>query len=262
MNLHEAAAFVAVKLATLSDGCATATIRADELTAQISHLRDRLNGRVVRAGDHPEKLGIELERALEELKMLQRQRPIEADILGRCRAWLAGLPSTTVFEQIIPDVEDGLSLPAVRARIKKLKSGAEALRSVPVPPSDIGEKVRTYVQDMTRPVIGGIGTGEMLSVQWPTGLHALMAFLQPDVLVDRLMVEINRIANTPCPLAEREQHITELEDQIDRLQRTEEAIVVATGAPRETGCLPWVVLGVKAIEAPGVRRRVTGHITS
>ena len=80
-----------------------------------------------------------------------------------------------------------------------------------------------------------------------------MAFLQPDVLVERLMAEIERIANTPCPLAEREQRITKLEEEIDRLQRTEEAIVVATGAPREAGCPPWVVLGVKAIEAPGVR---------
>ena len=35
------------------------------------------------------------------------------------------------------------------------------------------------------------------------------------------------------------------------LQRTEEAIVVATGAPRERGCPPWVVLGVKAVEARG-----------
>ena len=116
MNLHEVPAFVAVKLATLSDGCATATIQADELTAQITDLRDRLNGRVVRAGDHPEKLRIELERALEEQKMLQRQRPIEADILGRCRAWLAALPLGTVLEQIMPDVEDGLSLSEARAR--------------------------------------------------------------------------------------------------------------------------------------------------
>jgi hypothetical protein len=151
-----------------------------------------------------------------------------------------------VFEQIIPDVEDGLSLPAVRARIKKLKSEAEAMRRVPVPPSDIREKVHAYGQDMTRPVIGGIGAGEALTVQWPTGLHALMAFLQPDVLVERLMAEINRIANTPCPPAEREQQIAELEREIDRLQRTEEAIVVATGAPREPGCPPWVVLGVTA----------------
>jgi hypothetical protein len=70
------------------------------------------------------------------------------------------------------------------------------------------------------------------------------------------MTEIDRIANTPCPLAEREQRIAELEREIDRLQRTEESIIVSTGAPREPGCPPWVVLGVKAIEAPGVCRRV------
>jgi hypothetical protein len=101
--------------------------------------------------------------------------------------------------------------------------------------------------------VGGIALDEALTVQWPTGLHALMAFLQPDVLVDRLMVAINQIANTPCPLAEREQRIARLEEEIDRLQRVEEAIVIATGAPRERGCLPWVVLGVKAVEARGIR---------
>jgi hypothetical protein len=55
---------------------------------------------------------------------------------------------------------------------------------------------------------------------------------------NRLMVKINRIANTPYPLAEREQLIAELQCEIDRLRRTEEAIVVATGAPREPGCPP------------------------
>jgi hypothetical protein len=253
MELSQAPAFVAAKMALLSDGCAAAVIRADELSGQIAHLRDLLNGRVQRAGADPVKLGIEFDRLLAEQKALQARRPIEADTLARCRAWLAGVPSTTVFEQIIPDVEDGLSLPAVRARIRKLKSEAEALRRVPVPPSDIREKVHAYVQDMTRPVIGGIGAGEALTVQWPTGLHALMAFLRPDMLVERLMVAINQIANTPYPLAEREQQIAELEEEIDRLQRTEEAIVVATGAPREAGCLPWVVLGVKVIEERGAR---------
>jgi hypothetical protein len=253
MNLHEAPAFLAVKLATLSDGCATATIRADELTAQISNLRDRLNGRIVRPGDHPEKLRIELEQRLGEEKALQRQRPIEADILGRCRAWLAGLPSTTVFEQIVPDVEDGLALGDVRTRVRKLKDQVEALKRVPVLGSDIKQKVQAYVERLPIPSIGGIGAGEALTVQWPTGLPALMAFLQPDVLVERLMAEIDRIANTPCPLPERKQRIAKLEEEIDRLQRCEEAIVVATGAPRERGCPPWVVLGVKAIEAPGVR---------
>ena len=84
----------------------------------------------------------------------------------------------------------------------------------------------------------------------------MMAFVQPDVLVDRLMAEIDRIANTPFPLREREQQIAKLEEEIDRLQRTEEAIVVRTDAPRERGCPPWVVLGAKVTEAPGVHRRV------
>jgi hypothetical protein len=253
MDLFQAPAFVAAKMALLSDGCATATIRADELTAQISDLRDRLNGRVVRAGDHPKKLRVELDLALEEQKMSQRQRPIEADILGRCRAWLAALPPATVLDQIIPDVEGGLALGDVRVRIKKLQNQVEALKRVPVPGADIKEKVRTYVERLPMPSIGGIAAGEALTVQWPTGLHALMAFLQPDVLVDRLMVEINRIANTPCPLAEREQRIAKLEEEIDRLMRVEERVVVATGAPRQQGCPPWVVLGVNAIEAPSVR---------
>jgi hypothetical protein len=45
--------------------------------------------------------------------------------------------------------------------------------------------------------------------------------------------------------------IAELDQEIERLQRTEEAIVVATGAPREPECPAWVVLGVKVVEARG-----------
>jgi hypothetical protein len=256
MDLSQAPGFVATRMALLADGCATATIRADELTGQISHLRDRLNGRVQRAGDDSVKLGIEFDRLLGEQKALQARRPIEADTLGRCRAWLAGLPSTTVFEQVIPDVEDGLSLPAVRGRIKKLHNEVEALKRVPVPAPNIREQVRAYVERLPMPSIGGIAAGEALTVQWPAGLHALLAFVEPDVLAERLLAEIDRIANTPYPPAEREQQIAKLEEEIDRLQRTEEAIVVATGAPREAGCPPWVVLGVKTIEAPGVCHRV------
>jgi hypothetical protein len=158
-----------------------------------------------------------------------------------------------VLEQIIPDIEDGLALGNVRTRVRKLKDQVEALNRVPVPASDVEQKIRAYVERLPMPMISGIGAGESLTVQWPTGLHALMAFLQPDVLIERLMVEIDRIANTPCPLAQRERKIAELEDEIDRLMRIEESLVVATGAPRQPGCLPAVVLGVKAIEAPGVR---------
>jgi hypothetical protein len=113
---------------------------------------------------------------------------------------------------------------------------------VPVPPSNIREKVQTYVQGLTWPIAGDIALGEALTVQWPRDLHARMAFLQSDLLVDRLMDAINQIANTPCPLAQREQQIAELKGEIDRLMRIEESLVVATGAPRQPGCLPAVVL--------------------
>jgi hypothetical protein len=43
------------------------------------------------------------------------------------------------------------------------------------------------------------------------------------------------------------------EQEIERLQRAEEAVVVAASAPRERGCPPWVVLGVEAVGARGVR---------
>jgi hypothetical protein len=221
--------------------------RADELVAQISFVRDRLNGRVLREGDNPEKLRIEFDRLLAEQKAIHARRPIETDTIDRCKAWLAALPPATVFEQVAPVVEDGLSLTAVRARIKKLQESVAVLKRVPIPAPDIRQKVQSYVRGLTRPVVGGIALGEALTVQWPTNLHALMAFLQPEALGERL------IANTPYPLAQREQQIAELEREIDRLQRTEEAIVVATGAPRERGCSPWVVLGVKAAEARGIR---------
>ena len=58
------------------------------------------------------------------------------------------------------------------------------------------------------------------------------------------------------PIAMRKDRERPLEEEIDRLQRTEEAIVASTDAPRERGCPPWVVLGAKVIEAAAAHRRV------
>jgi hypothetical protein len=154
MDLSQAPAFVAAKKAQLSDARAAAATRADELIAQISFVRDRLNGRVVREGDHPAELRIELDRLLAESEAPQHQRPIETDTIDRCKAWLAALPAGTVLKQVIPDAEDGLSLTAVRARIKKLQESVAVLKRVPIPAPDIRQKVQFYVQGLTRPVVG------------------------------------------------------------------------------------------------------------
>jgi hypothetical protein len=67
------------------------------------------------------------------------------------------------------------------------------------------------------------------------------------------MAEVERKASTPLPPTQRMTRVEELAAEVDRLQRIEEAIVVATRAPREPGRPPCVVLGVKALEARGVR---------
>ena len=41
----------------------------------------------------------------------------------------------------------------------------------------------------------------------------MLAFVEPDLLAERLLGEIDRLANTPCPLAEREQQIAKLEEE-------------------------------------------------
>jgi hypothetical protein len=60
-------------------------------------------------------------------------------IVESCKAWLAGLPPGTLLEQVKPAVEDGLSLSAVRARIKKLQKWSACqcralVASLPVKP--------------------------------------------------------------------------------------------------------------------------------
>ena len=181
-------------------------------------------------------------RLLQVANYVQQEPYSQIDIQKARDSLLAFLHRNGYFEaEVNPEVEDGLSLTAVRARIKKLQESVAVLKRVPIPAPDIRQKVQSYVRGLTRPIIGGVDAGEVLTVRWPTELHVLMAFLQPEVR----MAEINRIANTPCALPEREQRIAE--------ERTEEAIVVVTGAARERGCPAWVVLGVKAEEVRGAR---------
>ena len=201
MDLSQAPAFVAAKMAMLSDACAAAATRADELTGQISHVRDRFNGRIVREGDHPAELRIEIDRLLAEQKALQARRPIETDTIDSCQGLAGGFTARDRARSgracrrgwLVPHSRKGAD--------QETAESVAVLKRVPIPAPDIRQKVQSYVRGLTRPIIGGVDAGEVLTVRWPTELHVLMAFLQPEVLVDRLMVEINRIANTPCPLA-------------------------------------------------------------
>jgi hypothetical protein len=228
-------------------------VRDHELSAKIAGLRERLLGHVRRAGDNSAELSTEATRLLTEQKTLQAQRPIDDAILASCKTWLAALPVGAVLEQVAVVVEDGLSLAAVRAQIKKMQNAVAALRNVPIPAPDIAAKVRADVDAMTEPTVSGIAAGEKFTSRWPTHPIVLLACFDREMVEKRLLAAVDKLANTHGSLAERQVRIAELEREIDRLRHVEEVIVVKTGTPRERGCPPWVVLGVKAVEARGIR---------
>ena len=108
------------------------------------------------------------------------------------------------------------------------------------PTSKRGSKA--YVAALARPRVSGVAAGQQLRVDWPTkDPIALLAFLLPEQMVDALMKEIERHANTPMPLAERKKRIAELEAEVEALQRR----ALALGADLCLMPAP-VVLGVRA----------------
>jgi ABC-type uncharacterized transport system substrate-binding protein len=172
--------------------------------------------------------------------------PASADTMGdRLRAFRQGLKETGYIEgeHVAIDYRWGEGhmdrLPALAAELARSQVTVIAAGNVA---SALASKAATI------PIV-------FVANEEPVRLGLVASLARPggNATGINMMAEIDRIANTPCPLAQREQRIAKLEEEVDQLQRTEEAIVVATGAPRQPGCPPWVVLGVKATEAPGVR---------
>jgi hypothetical protein len=226
MDLSQAPNCVLAKLALLSDARATAATRADEVTAQISHLRDRLNGRVQRADDDPLKLRNALDQLLEEQKALQRQRPIDTGIIESCKTWLDRLPPDTKLEPVAVTAE-GHDLDGVRKRIKAANAELDALRRAPAPSKDIEARVWGYLGGLA-PKVRGVGVGERLSIVWPGAQSpsgyisehtcdplALLAALFPDRMLSLVMAEVERMANDPLPMAQRPARIAALERELD-----------------------------------------------
>jgi hypothetical protein len=181
VNYNAVPQFVLVKLLALDEAVVALKAGADAVERGIEDRRARLYGNTRRADDNTRTLQAELEKFMADLKVIQQRLQAEQSVLSACKGWLDRLPAGTKLEQIVPDAEDGLALGDVRTRVRKLRDQVEALERVPVLGSDIKQKVQAYVERLPIPSIGGIGAGEALTVQWPTGLPALMAFLQPDV---------------------------------------------------------------------------------
>jgi hypothetical protein len=154
----------------------------------------------------------------------------------------------------------------VRAQLKAAETELAILRAVPTPSRDIKEGLKAYLDGLARPKITGVGAGEKLKIVWPGARETtsgpsefsaevlpLFALLFRDQMLDALLAEVERMSNTPLPPAKRAERMKVLSEEVDRLQRVEEALVAPEGAGRSPNCAPTAVLGVRVIDARGVR---------
>jgi hypothetical protein len=148
-----------------------------------------------------------------------------------CKRWLLGLPEGTRLQPRKVDV-GGRSLAEVRDDIRRRKDELKVLDAVPVPVPDIEERVKAYVAQMSRPKVTGIETGN-LQVYWDKDWPSLVAFLDPGRLVRAVMSEVTAMANERLPVAQREQRMDVLEDEIRGLRYVEEKLIGAATEPVE-----------------------------
>jgi hypothetical protein len=80
---------------------------------------------------------------------------------------------------------------------------------------------------LTQPQITGVGANQELAVTWP----------------ERLLASIHKAA----PPADRDQQIKQLEQEIEKLERMEESLIIATGASRVSARRPEIVLGCRIV---------------
>ena len=87
---------------------------------------------------------------------------------------------------------------------------------------------------------------------------SLIALLHPDEMVTALLAEIERMADTPLPRAERKRRIAALAAEVMSLHYVEEALVAAAIAigedvQRSPSASPQAVLGVRVAGTKATR---------
>jgi hypothetical protein len=181
-----------------------------------------------------------LDRLVADKPILENKLHNAENTLADCKAFLAALPDDAVLEPVKVVKPNGLDLDTVWRRIEDAEDEVKRLRAVPVPSSDIEDRIREYVVALARPQVSGIGTGQRLQVRWPDDVIAVLALLLPDQMTNALLGEVERVSNLPMPLPQRKRRIAELQAEIDAMQRQALALGAGTSA-----LPPAVVLGVR-----------------
>jgi hypothetical protein len=263
MNYDALPQHVLAKLLALDEAVAALKAGADAVERGIEDRRARLWGNARRADDNPRVLQAELEKFLADQKGVQQRLQAEQAVLSACKLWLDRLPAGTQLE-LVPVTADGHELAEIRKRVKAAIAEVDALKHAPAPSGDIEARVRNYIGGLA-PKVRGVGVGERLSIIFPGAQSssgsgyisghtcdplALLAVLFPERMLALVMGEVERMANDPCPVAQRPPRVAALESELDELHRVEEVLVaaaIAAGEPvhRSPSAPPPAVLCVK-----------------
>ena len=273
MKIEEWPNFITVKILQLEAQAKTLAAQAEVLTAQAECVRDEVTGRTTTKAE-PQALRAEFECLLKAASEAQARQQIEESVLAVCRQWLDDLPADAKLEPVPIEVPADATLASVRERLKAAQDEIVTLRRAPTPSGDIRARIADYVHGLAeagRPVLSGIGEGEKLMIVWPQHANVkrarphigfvasradallLAAYLHADVFIEKLMAEVETMAATPLPVAARQPRLAALAAEVERLQRIEEALVVANGDQREPGRPESAVLVCRVVEARGAR---------
>jgi len=240
MKLDSVPGFIARKLLRLEERAAHLQAEVDRAAEGIAHAQGLIRdpGRMT-----PPQLR-DVEHAWKSATDAQPGRVDRAenakDTIAACKRWLASLPEGTELQQREVDVGER-SLADVRARLAECGAELKKLRSVPTPSADIEQRVRAYVASLGRPKLTGIEVGKELRVEWPADGVTLAAFVAADVIVAALLLEVERMANTPLPAPQRERRIAALVKEWQELRYVEEVLLTAKDE-RSLDAPAWAIL--------------------
>jgi septal ring factor EnvC (AmiA/AmiB activator) len=230
---------VQAKLDTFERTVEHLTQQLAKTQAAIAGVRQRLSGGFQKDQEYHD-LRASLDQMVKDLPAIENKLDAARYTLTDARAFLDALPDDAVLTPVASVKPNGLDLDTVWRRIEDAEDEVKRLRAVPVPSSDIEERIREYVAALARPQVSGIGTGQRLQVRWPDDVIAVLALLLPDQMTNALLKEIDRLANLPMPLPQRKRRMAELKAEIDASQR--QSLLLGAGT---SALPPAVVLGVR-----------------
>jgi hypothetical protein len=277
MRLNSVSQPILVRLLALDDEATELAAQADQAERALQLCRDKLNGKTEITLEQVPRVQAEFNKLLQTAPAMRQAANTAQRLVSAVKAWIDGLPPDTSLQQVSVAV-DGHDLTSVRKELKAATEELRVLKGAPVPSDNIGERVRSYFNELARgarPEVRGFGAGQRLEVHWPeygnanranlTGFNPVhcdalltLAWLFPNEMVERLLAVIEAAASELLPPVERPARIAELQTKIEELLRIEVALVNAAKADGQRlshnpAASPEALLGVK-VATPRVPR--------